>query len=89
MSKQELQIKVKELKELKILAEELEAEITATEDAIKATMGEQEELITGEYKIRWAFVKSSRFDSASLKAANPGLYNQFLKTTATRRFSVA
>lgn len=89
MGTKELQAKIKELKELKLLAEELDAEITATEDTIKAHMGAQEELIAGEYKIRWTFVKYSRFDSTALKAVNPSLYSQFLKTTETRRFSVA
>ena len=54
MSTIELTSKVKELKELKMMAEELAAEITAIEDSIKAEMTarETDELITGEYKIR-------------------------------------
>ena len=44
MSTHELSEKIKELKELKIMAEELKEEITAIEDAIKTHMGETEEL---------------------------------------------
>ena len=41
MNKQELENKVKELKELKVMAEELQAEITSIEDSIKAEMTNQ------------------------------------------------
>lgn len=51
MSTHELQAKVRELKELKRMAEELEAEITTIEDTIKAAMGNREEIVAGEYKI--------------------------------------
>jgi uncharacterized protein (UPF0305 family) len=51
MSNRELQAKARELKELKRMAEELEAEITAIEDTIRTAMGEREEITTGEYKI--------------------------------------
>lgn len=69
MSTIELTSKVKELKELKMMAEELAAEITAIEDSIKAEMTarETEELITGEYKIRWKKVVSNRFDIEKLE----------------------
>jgi len=89
MSTNELQIKAREIKELKRMKEELEAEITALEDVIKAHMGDTEEIIAGEYKIRWSFVSSSRFDGTALKAANPEMYKNFLKCTQTRRFTVA
>ena len=62
--------KVRELKELKMMAEELEAEIATIEDAIKAEMTAQatEVLLVGEYKVRWVTVKSSRFDTTTFKA---------------------
>ena len=51
MSIHELQDKVKELRELKRMQEELAAEITAIEDSIKAVMTERgaAELVAGEY----------------------------------------
>lgn len=88
MSTLELQAKAKELKELKIMANELEAEILKIEDTIKAHMGSVEELFLGEYKIKWTTVKSNRFDANALKVANASLYKQFLKTTETRRFQI-
>lgn len=91
MSTNELTSKVRELKELKMMAEELAAEITAIEDTIKAEMTarETEELITGEYKIRWKKVVSNRFDTTAFKKTHADLYEQYTKTTETRRFTVA
>lgn len=89
MSINELTAKVKELRELKRMSEELDAEITAIEDTIKAQMGDTEELIAGEYKIRWTHTTSTRFDTAAFKKATPEMYAQFTKNTASRRFSIA
>lgn len=91
MSTHELTSKVRELKELKALAEELSAEITAIEDSIKAEMVEQnvEEMTVDVYKVRYKKVASNRFDSSAFKKAMPELFAQFTKTTESRRFSVA
>lgn len=91
MSTNELTSKVRELKELKMMAEELATEITAIEDTIKAEMTarETEELITDEYKIRWKKVVSNRFDTTSFKKNHADLYEQYTKNTETRRFTVA
>jgi predicted phage-related endonuclease len=89
MSQTELITKVKELKELKLLAEDLEVEIKATEDVIKSIMGDSEELRAGEYKVTWKPVVSERFDSKAFKATHSELYNQYTKQSTTRRFCVA
>lgn len=54
MSKTEMTNKVRELKELKAMADELAAEITAIEDSIKADMTAQdvEEITVDVYKVR-------------------------------------
>lgn len=91
MSTNELTSKVRELKELKAMAEEIAAEITTIEDAIKAEMTarETEEMMIDVYKIRWTRVKSNRFDSTAFRKAMPELAEKFIKTTETRRFSIA
>lgn len=88
MSTNEMTAKVRELKELKAMAEELAAEITALEDEIKAEMT-AEEMTVDVFKIRWTKVLSNRFDSSAFKKAMPELYGQFTKTTQSRRFSIA
>lgn len=91
MSTNELTTKVRELKELKAMADELAAEITAIEDIIKAEMTARntDEMQIDVYKIRWTKVLSNRFDSTAFKKAMPELHAQFTKQTESRRFSVA
>ena len=88
MSNPSMEAKVKELMELKRLKEELEAEIAAAEDAIKAVMGDEELLTAGAYKVSWSNVTSSRLDTSALKKALPDVAAAYTKTTTTRRFSV-
>lgn len=89
MSIQEIESKAKELQELKRMREELDAEIDSLEDQIKASMGDQEQIIAGGYKITWKAITSSRFDSSAFKKANPDLAAQFIKTSTVKRFSIA
>ena len=80
MSTNEITAKVRELKELKIMADELAAEIT--------TRG-TDEMTVDVFKIRWTKVISSRFDTTAFKKAMPELARQFTKQTESRRFSIA
>ena len=89
MSITEMEAKARELQELKRMREELEAEITATEDAIKADMGDREQITAGVYKITWKPVTSSRLDSTALKKELPEVAARFLKASTVRRFTVA
>ena len=89
MSNTELTSKIRELRELEALIAEAQAEAEAIKDALKAHMGDQEELRAGEYKITWKAVTSSRLDSKALKAALPDVARAFTKQTTTRRFVVA
>ena len=88
MSNPNMEAKVKELMELKRMKEELEAEIAATEDAIKAVMGDEELLLAGSYKVSWKTFTSSRLDSTALKKALPEVAAAYTKTTTVRRFSI-
>ena len=89
MSNNAMEAKVKELVELKKMAQELDAEITTLEDEIKAVMGQEEELFAGCFKVSWKNVVSNRFDSAKFKKAYPELAVAFTKLVSTRRFSIA
>lgn len=83
-----MEAKIRELQELKRMREELEAEITALEDAIKAGMGEREELTAGAYKVTWKPVTSRRIDTAAMKKALPDVCERFMRETIVRRFCV-
>ena len=91
MSKKKLQEKVQELVSLREMAAELADEITALEDTIKADMQRQgvDTLEAGKYTIRWAVVKSNRFDSKAFRETYPSIYDQYTKSTEVRRFTVA
>ncbi len=89
MSINEIEAKCRELRQLQSLVEEAEAEMETIKDAIKAHMGDSEELRAGEYKITWKPVTSSRLDSKALKAALPEVVERFTRTTTSRRFCVA
>lgn len=89
MSINEMERKARELRQLQALIEEAQQEAEAIKDAIKAAMGDAEEIHAGEYRITWKPITSSRIDTAALKKALPDLAQQFTKTSTVRRFSVA
>ena len=88
MSMNELESKVNDLRELRRMAEELAAEITAAEDDLKAfmTASGSNELNGPSFRITWKEVTSSRLDGKALKEAAPELWKSFAKQTTTRRF---
>lgn len=88
MSANEIQSKARELKELKVMKDELEAEIASIEDVLKTAMGEREELLCGEYKLTYQTVSSSRFDSTRFKREHADLAAAYTRSTTYRRFCV-
>ena len=72
------------------MAEELQEEITALQDDIKKEMETRgtEELIIDVFKVKWTTVISNRFDTTSFKKTHNDLYQQYIKQTKTRRFSI-
>lgn len=91
MSINDMDSKIKELRELRRMADELAAEIEAAQNAIKAHMTAIDaDTLTGvDYKITWKSVTSSRFDSTAFKKAMPELAERFTRSTTSRRFVVA
>lgn len=91
MSIVEMNTKIKELRELRRMADELAAEIESITDSIKAHMdAEGVDTISGtDWKVTYKSVTASRLDTSALKKALPDLAQQFTKTTTARRFCVA
>ena len=73
------------------MREELEAEISALQDALKAHMDAQgvDSLAGADYKVTWKSITSARLDGKALKAAMPKIAARFTRETTTRRFVVA
>lgn len=88
MNTLELEKAARELQELRRMRDELDAEVEALEGTIKAAMGDREQIIAGAYKITWKLVTSARLDGSALRKALPDVAEQFMKTTAVRRFIV-
>ncbi len=89
MSINEIEAKVRELRQLQALIEEAQAEAETIKDAIKAAMGDSEAIQAGEYRITWKPVTTARIDTAALRKALPDVAERFMKETTTRRFCVA
>ena len=83
--------KVKELRELKRMADELAGEIEAIQDEIKTHMTEQDkDTLTGiDWKITWKAVTSKRLDTTALKKALPDVAERFTKESTSKRFVLA
>ena len=77
MSMNEMESKIRELRQLQALIDEATAEAEAIKDTIKAEMGDAEELRVGEYKVTWKAVTSSRLDTTALKKALPDVAERF------------
>lgn len=88
MSNPTLENTIHEILDLKRMREELDAEITALEDSIKAVMGDEELLTAGAYKVSWKTFISSRVDTTALKKELPEIAAQYTKQTTARRFSI-
>ena len=91
MATNEIISKLNELSELRRMADELKAEIEAIQDAIKAHMTEADTdtITAGAFKVTWKAVTSTRIDTTALRKDLPEIWQEYGKTTTTRRFSVA
>ena len=91
MSFSEMDTKIKEIRELKRMQEELTAELDALADEVKRHMdAEGVDTISGaDWKVTYKTMTSSRFDSTAFKKAMPELAERFTRSTTSRRFVVA
>ena len=91
MSTIEMDSKIKELRELRRMADELAGEIEAIQDEIKAHMTEQNtDTLTGvDWKVTWKAVTSKRLDTTALKKALLDVAERFMKESVNKRFTLA
>ena len=91
MSKIELLAKIELLNKYEAMMEEIKAEADSIRNSIKAEMEarEVEELIAGQYIIRYSSVLSNRFDSTAYKKVMPEIYKAYTKQVSSRRFSIS
>lgn len=91
MSKIELLAKIELLNKYEAMMEEIKAEADTIRNSIKAEMEarEVEEMIAGQYIIRYTSVLSQRFDSTAFKKVMPEVYKAYTKQVSSRRFTIS
>ena len=91
MSKTEMMTLIETMNNYDELAAKVKAKADAIRDNIKAEMERQavEELICGQYIVRYTSVISNRFDSTTFKRLYADLYKDFTKPVSSRRFTVS
>lgn len=84
----ELDSKIKDLRELRRMADEIAAEMEAITDTIKAEMTARsvDELAGTDWRATWKKIVTSRLDTRAIKKAVPDLVERFTVTNRTRRF---
>lgn len=81
--------KVEELMELRKFAEELQEQMEAITDEIKAFMGDEETMMAGSYKVTYKETVSRRVDTAALKKVLGDALDEYTKTITTRPFKIS
>ena len=90
MSTQEITAAVTELQELRRMQEEIAAEADAIADRIKEHMNAAglEMLTAGPFKVSYTTVSSTRIDTTALRRDLPEIWQEYGRTTESRRFTV-
>lgn len=91
MSKIELLAKIELLNKYEAMVEEMKAQSDTIRNEIKAEMEarELEEMIAGQYIIRYTAVLSNRFDTTAFKKVVPEIYKAYTKQVSSRRFTIS
>lgn len=91
MSKIELLAKIELLNKYEAMVEEMKVQADTIRNEIKAEMEarELEEMIAGQYIIRYTAVLSNRFDTTAFKKVMPEIYKAYTKQVSSRRFTIS
>ena len=91
MSTHELTAQIESLRALEELIEEAKAEAETLRDTIKQEMlnRDTEELMAGQYIVRYTSVLSQRFDTTAFKKVMPEIYKAYTKQVSSKRFSIS
>ena len=91
MSRIELLAKIELLNKYEAMMEDLKTQADSIRNEIKAEMEahDLEEMIAGQYIIRYTSVLSNRFDSTAFKKVMPEIYKAYTKQVSSRRFTIS
>lgn len=80
--------KLKRRQELVDFISKMDTEKKQIEQELKMYMGEAEIAENDDYRISWKSYSSNRIDEKRLKEERPDIYEEFIKQTTARRFSI-
>lgn len=91
MSKIELLAKIELLNKYEAMVEEMKVQADTIRNEIKAEMDarELEEMIAGQYIVRYTAVLTNRFDTTAFKKVMPEIYKAYTKQVSSRRFTIS
>ena len=90
MENNELVWRLKLIRQLELQQKELEEQIEALKDSVKAEMSAQNitSLNVGEYSVSWKSYIIHRFDATTFKAEHSDLYKKYYKAVEAKRFFI-
>ena len=90
MENNELVWRLKLIRQLELQQKELEEQIEALKDSVKAEMSAQNitSLNVGEYSVSWKSYIIHRFDATTFKAEHSDLYEKYSKAVEAKRFFI-
>lgn len=80
--------KLKRRAEIAELQDKLDREKKQIEQEVKIYMEDAEKAESGHFSVSWKSVSSNRVDSKKLKADYPDIYEECVKASESRRFTV-
>lgn len=86
-----LAYRIEELNELEDTIEQLKAQAEAIKDTIKEEMAVRnvEEMIVGDYIVKYLDILSTRFDTKRFKTEmGEGLYKEYCREVPSKRFTI-
>lgn len=79
---------IKDYEEAKEEEKQIKERVATLENRLKAMMKENEIGMASNHQVTWKTVTSNRIDSKRLKTEQPEIYEKYIKTSSSRRFSV-
>ena len=70
------------------MIEKLEKEKKQIEQEVKQYMQDNEKAKSDSFEVSWKEITQRRIDTEKLRAEQPKIYNQYLKTYQMRKFGV-
>ena len=80
--------KLKRREEIMAVIEELQQEQNQIEQEVKLYMKDNENAVSDSYRVSWSNVETTRLDTKRIKQEMPQVYNDYAKTSLSRRFQI-